>query len=231
MRTPPRGTGSCRSFASPLSAPNGATDTLLWKWCKSRSKGRLIFHFSKNYSSAFITFQNKQGWHYLGNKEFHRFSKLPSSADNMTPWTNSQLVLHINRINRLPLLQFLITIRTQMCSTIKVALTNRVWRISDNDVKGILVLLHEFKAVSHVEGEFGTEKPFGHAWEELLWHVNDILQKHSRKTDVHDSSRCSIGDKPNSSNSLKRSCDPYYSHLIYFTQDNGLHQWIFYHFP
>lgn len=38
----PQGIGSCRRFASPLSAPNGAIDTLLWNWHKSRRKGMFI---------------------------------------------------------------------------------------------------------------------------------------------------------------------------------------------
>jgi len=50
----------------------------------------------------------------------------------------------------------------------KVTLTNGVGGIRYNDVEGILVLLHEFKAVSNMEDELGTVKPFGHPWEELL---------------------------------------------------------------
>ena len=101
---------------------------------------------------------------------------LLSSADSKTPWTNSQQVLpqkktktELNTGLPPPADKDVIVNR-------KVDLTNRVWGIRNNDIEGILVLLHEFKAVSNVEGELGTEKTFGHSWEELLRYINDILQ-------------------------------------------------------
>lgn len=61
----------------------------------------------------------------------------------------------------------------QMC----VALTNRVRRISYNDIEGIVVLLHKFKAISHMKGQFRTKKTFCHPREKLLWYINDILHR------------------------------------------------------
>lgn len=49
-----------------------------------------------------------------------------------------------------------------------VALTDRVRRIGYDDIEGVVVLLHEFKAISHMKGEFGTEKPFCHPGKKLL---------------------------------------------------------------
>lgn len=51
---------------------------------------------------------------------------------------------------------------------VEVALTDRVRRISYNDIEGIVVLLHEFKPIPHMKGYFGTEKPFGHPRKKLL---------------------------------------------------------------
>lgn len=53
-------------------------------------------------------------------------------------------------------------------SNVKIALTDRVRRIRYNDIEGIVVLLHEFEAIAHVKGEFGTEKPFCHPGKKLL---------------------------------------------------------------
>lgn len=59
----------------------------------------------------------------------------------------------------------------------KVALTDRVRRIGDDDIEGVVVLLHEFKAIAHMKGEFGTEKPFRHPGKKPLRNVNDVLRR------------------------------------------------------
>lgn len=41
-RTPPQGIASCRRFASPLSAPNGATDTPLWPRHKRKQASQMM---------------------------------------------------------------------------------------------------------------------------------------------------------------------------------------------
>ena len=54
--------------------------------------------------------------------------------------------------------------------------TNRIRRVSYNDIKSILVLLHELKAVTDVQREFRTEETLRHAWKVLLRNVDDILE-------------------------------------------------------
>lgn len=178
------------------------------------------------------TFHRRMLWSYPGNKEFHHFSMPPSSADSKTPWTNSQQVLQQKTELRTELPP--LTGGKQRCYDIKVALTDRVWGIGYNDVEGILVLLHEFKAISNMEGELGTEKPFGHPWEELLRYVNDILHsRQHRHWDEQASLKRSIRNS-NQYSSLESLYNPWQcccSHLIYLTKNRRLHQRILHHFP
>lgn len=111
---------------------------------------------------------------YLGNKVFHHFSMPPSSADSKTLWTNFPQVLQQQQNSEGD------DVLEQLAQKdVTTTLTDRVWGICYDDVEGILVLLHEFKAISNMECELGTEKPIGHPWEELLGYINDILS--SRK--------------------------------------------------
>lgn len=96
----------------------------------------------------------------------------------------------------------------------KVALTDRVWGIGYNDVECILVLLHEFKTISNMEGELGTEKPFGHPREVLLRYINDILDSRQHENWwAGITLRCAIGNS-NQYSSLESSQNPCHTSSI-----------------
>lgn len=54
-------------------------------------------------------------------------------------------------------------------------LTHGVRGVGDDDVEGILVLFHELKAITHVEGQLRARITDGHTRQKLLRDFNDIL--------------------------------------------------------
>lgn len=60
-------------------------------------------------------------------------------------------------------------------------LTHRVRRVCDNHIKGFLILFHELKTISHVQGQLSTGIPHCHPWEVLLRYLDHILQHREHK--------------------------------------------------
>lgn len=55
-------------------------------------------------------------------------------------------------------------------------LTHGVRRVRDNHIKGFLILFHELKTISHMQGQLSTGIPHCHPWEVLFRYLDHVLQ-------------------------------------------------------
>lgn len=55
-------------------------------------------------------------------------------------------------------------------------LTHGVRRVRDYHIKGFLILFHELKTISHVQGQLSAGVPHCHPWEVFLRYLDHILQ-------------------------------------------------------
>lgn len=55
-------------------------------------------------------------------------------------------------------------------------LTHGVRRVRDNHIKGFLILFHELKTISHMQGQLSTGIPHCHPWEVFFRYLDHVLQ-------------------------------------------------------